>query len=334
MNFKKTRDTFIIAEIGAKYSSIKNIIKIIKSAKKIGADAVKFQTYRAKNLSDQKTKLPFKKKITQYDFFKKHQLSHSDHLKIIKTCKKIGIPWFSTPANFSDVDYLDKLNPFAFKIGSDDLTNIPLIEHIAKKKRKIFISTGMCKMKEIEKAIKHIEKFKNYNIVIFHCTSDYPTELRDANLNLIKTYLKKFKYDIGLSDHTNNDLTSIIATTLGAKYIEKHLMPSSKIQWQDKESSLNENDFESMVFKIRNFHKIFGKRKKVIFNCEKKWRKIAKKSIYLSKNIKSGKKIKFSDLVIRRPAGKSEPIDIYEICKKRAAKNLIKDQNIHFGNVR
>ena len=333
MNLKNNK-TFIIAEIGAKYSKIENIIELIKSAKKMGVDAVKFQTYKAKNLSDRKSKLPLKSKISQYDFFKKHQLSHQDHLNIIKTCKKIKIPWFSTPANFSDVDYLDKLKPFAFKIGSDDLTNIPLIEYIAKKNRKIFISTGMSKMEEVKTAIKHIEKFKNYKIVILHCTSDYPTKLEDANLNIIKTYKKQFNYKVGLSDHTNNDLTSIMATSLGAQYIEKHLKPSRKIKWQDEESSLDVDNFASMIFKIRNLHKIYGHTQKKIFKCEEKWRKIAKKSIYLTRDLKKNENVKLTDLVIRRPVGKSEPIDIYRICKKKTTKNLKKGQNIHLGNVK
>ena len=201
-------------------------------------------------------------------------MSHEDHLKIVNTCKKINIPWFSTPANFSDVDYLNRLKPFAFKIGSDDLTNIPLIEYIAKKKKKIFISTGMSKMNEVKKAIKHIEKFKNYKIIILQCTTNYPTDLKDSNLNIIKTFKKHFKYEIGLSDHTDNDLTSIIAVTMGASYIEKHLMPSKKIKWQDTEASLNEKDFSSMIYKIKNLHKVYGSKIKKVSICEKKWRKI------------------------------------------------------------
>mgnify|MGYP005997850367 CR=1 FL=1 len=125
------KNPFIIAEIGAKYGSIKQIIKLIKDIKLMGADAVKFQTYKAKYLSDKVSLLPIKgKKITQHSFFLKNQLTHEDHKSIITACKKAKLIWFSTPTHFTDVDYLEKFKPKIYKIGSDDLTNIPLIKSL------------------------------------------------------------------------------------------------------------------------------------------------------------------------------------------------------------
>ncbi|MDC0608458.1 N-acetylneuraminate synthase family protein [Candidatus Pelagibacter ubique] len=326
----KNKKLFIIAEIGAKYGSIGQIIKLIKSVKKIGADAVKFQTYNAKYLSDKSSLLPLDgKKITQHSFFLKNQLTHNDHKAIIAACKKIKLIWFSTPAHFIDVDYLEKFQPKIYKIGSDDLTNIPLIKYIAQKKKKIILSTGMSDLIDIKKAVKAIEEEGNKKIEILHCVSDYPTEIKNVNLNVIKTLKKNFNYKIGLSDHTNNDLTSILATTMGAEIIEKHIIPSYKLKnWPDAEASLDVSDFGKMIFKLRNIKKAYGSKKKIVFNCEKKWKIKAHKSLYAIKNIKKGELIKPSNILIRRPKGKTRPVDYYKLINKKAKFDINKDDNL------
>ena len=331
----KKNNPFIIAEIGAKYGSISQIIKLIKDVKNIGADAVKFQTYQADYISDKLSLLPLKgKKITQHSFFKKNQLTHNDHLMMIKACKKAGITWFSTPGHFTDVDYLENFNPKFYKIGSDDLTNIPLIKYIAQKKREIILSTGMSNFQDIRNAVKAIEQEGNKKINILHCVSDYPSQIEDTNLNVIKTLKKKFNYRIGLSDHTNNDLTSIIATTMGAEIIEKHIIPSYKFKnWADAASSLDVSDFGKMIFKIRNIEKAYGSKKRIVFNCEKKWKIKAHKSLYATKDIKKGDYIKPSDILIRRPKGKTKPVDYYKLINKKAKFNIKENDNLTLKHV-
>lgn len=326
----KIKSPFIIAEIGAKYGNIDQIISLIKNVKKIGADAVKFQTYKAKNLSDKKTFLPLKgKKITQYSFFLKHQLSDKDHISIIKTCKKIKLKWFSTPAHFTDVDYLEKFRPTMYKVGSDDLTNIPLIKYIAKKQKDIILSTGMSNFEEIENAVKAIEKVGNKKINILHCVSDYPTKIKDVNLNTILKLKKRFKYKIGLSDHTNSEISSIIATTMGAEIIEKHIVPNYELRnWADKESSLDIQDFKKMILNIKSIPKVYGTSRSKVFDCEKKWKKKANKSLYALKFISKGEIIKSSDIAIRRPRGKTQPNDFYKIINKKAKLDILKDTNL------
>jgi N,N'-diacetyllegionaminate synthase len=321
---------FIIAEIGAKYGSINQMIKLINGIKKIGADAVKFQTFKAKYFSDKDSLFPLKgKKITQYSFFLKTQLSHKDHKLIIGACKKAGLIWFSTPSHFKDVDYLEKFKPKIYKIGSDDLTNIPLVKYIAQKRKKIILSTGMSNLIDIKKAVKAIEEEGNKKINILHCISDYPSEIKNVNLNVIKTLKKSFNYKIGLSDHTNNDLTSILATTMGAEIIEKHIIPSYKFKnWPDAESSLDLNDFGKMIFKLRNIEKAFGSKKRVVFNCEKKWKVKAHKSLYAANDIKKGDIIKPSNILIRRPKGITKPVDYYKLINKKAKYNIKKNTNL------
>jgi N,N'-diacetyllegionaminate synthase len=326
----KKKKPFIIAEIGAKYGSINQIIKLIKEIKKIGADAVKFQTFKAKYLSDKASLLPLKgRKITQHSFFLKTQLSNKDYKSIIGACKKAGLMWFSTPSHFRDVDLLEKFKTKIYKIGSDDLTNIPLIKYIAQKRKEIILSTGMSNLTDIKKAVKAIEEEGNKKINILHCVSDYPCEIKNTNLNVIKTLKKNFNYKIGLSDHTNNDLTSILATTMGAEIIEKHIIPSYKFKnWPDSDSSLDLNDFGKMIFKLRNIKKAYGSKKKIVFNCEKKWKVKAHKSLYAASNIKRGDKIKPSNILIRRPKGKTKPVDYYKLINRKAKYNIKKNTNL------
>ncbi len=320
---------FIIAEIGAKYGSIKEIIKLIKDIKKIGADAIKFQTYKAEYLSDKKTLLPLnKKKIKQYSYFSKFQLSDNDHISIIKTCKKLKLNWFSTPSHFSDVDYLEKFKPKIYKIGSDDLTNIPLIKYIAKKNKKIILSTGMSNFVDIKKAVNTIEKENNKKISILHCITDYPSKIKHANLNVLKTLKKKFKYKIGLSDHTNNDLTSILATLMGAEIIEKHIIPNYNKNWIDASSSLDVKDFGQMINKINNIHSAYGSSQRKVFSCEKKWKMKAYKSLYSKNFIRKGSIIKSSDIIIRRPKGKTKPEDFFKLINKKALYNIKQNTNL------
>ena len=186
-------------------------------------------------------------------------------MSIIKTCKKLGLNWFSTPSHFTDVDYLERFKPKIYKIGSDDLTNIPLIKYIARKNKEIILSTGMSNFVDIKRAVNAIEKENNKKISILHCITDYPSKIEDANLNVLKTLKKKLKYKIGLSDHTNNDLTSILATLMGAEIIEKHIIPNYNKNWIDASSSLDVRDFGQMINKIKSIHMAYGSSQRKVF---------------------------------------------------------------------
>ena len=333
-NFKNILNNnypYVIAELGAKYGDIRVIEKLILDLKKSGVDAVKIQTFKAKNLVDNKSFFyPNNKKVNQYNFFLKNELSEKDHEKIIGLCKKINIDWFSTPGNFEDIDYLEKFNPIAYKIGSDDLTNLPLIEYASNKKRAIILSTGMSTMSEIKDAVKTIEKTKNKNIFILHCISDYPSNEESANLNIITTLKKTFKYPIGLSDHTNNDMTSIIGTSMGAQIIEKHVMPNNVKNWSDAESSLALDDFAKLITKVKKVKHVFGSSIRKVFPSELRWKMKANKSLYLAKDIKKNELLSSDHILIRRPAGKTKPKNYYKFINKKVKKNLKKDTNLAF----
>ena len=298
----KLKRPYIIAEIGAKYLSINKILKTIDAAKSAGVDMVKFQTYKAKNiaLNDNKYFRVHGKKIKQYDFFKKFELSYFDHLKIKKHCEKIAIDWCSTPSHFDDVDMLNSLNVKCFKIGSDDLTNIALLDYISKKKKTVILSTGMAKLDEIINAVKVVKK-NNKELIVLHCNTSYPVNYGDINLLFINKLKKFLKLPIGFSDHTVDDQAAILATSIGAKVIEKHFILNKKYKIPDSQVSLDPKEMNVMIKKIQNVNKIFGKEDKILSRAEKNWIKIARKSIFAKEDIVSGQKFSLTNLEIKRP---------------------------------
>ena len=229
---------YIIAEIGVNHEgSVSVAKKMIKQAKSIGLDAVKFQTYKAENLviknSPAYWDIKKEKTNTQFKLFKKYdKLNKKDYIKLYQYCKKINIDFLSTPFDIETVSWLKNLMP-AIKIASADINNYPLLKAVGLTKKKVLLSTGASNLKEIKDAIKILKKFGSREIVIMHCILNYPTKNSNANLKMIEDLKKKFpNIIIGYSDHTlpSNDISPCsIAYQLGARVIEKHFTFNKKI---------------------------------------------------------------------------------------------------------
>ncbi|MBM3566307.1 MAG: hypothetical protein FJX42_09375 [Alphaproteobacteria bacterium] len=166
-----TARPLIIAEIGAKYADLDTIKTMVRAAKGAGADIVKFQTYQAETISTPGSFFTFEdgSRVPQFEWFKKHELSDADHVALDACCRELGIAWISTPSHPSDADYLEKFNPIAYKTGSDDLTNTPFLSQIARKGRPMIVSTGMCTLGEIEKAVETIHAAGVRDVILLHC---------------------------------------------------------------------------------------------------------------------------------------------------------------------
>ena len=219
---------FIIAEAGVNHNGSVDIAKkLIDAACEAGADAVKFQTFKAENLVTKNApKAKYQKETTdngsQFDMLKKLELSLEDHVILKKYCDKKNIIFLSTPFDFESVDLLEEVGIRYYKISSGDLTNIPLLEYIAKLQKPMIVSTGMANLGETEMAVKTINKYMNKNLYLLHCTSNYPASYDDVNLNAMITLRNAFKLPVGYSDHTVGIEIPIAAAALGAKIIEKH----------------------------------------------------------------------------------------------------------------
>ena len=229
LSTNKNKRPLIIAEISGNHAgNKKRFLNLIKRAFVCGADLVKIQTYEPIDITLNKKDEKFKimagpwKNMYLWDLYRKACTPFNWHKEAFKIAKTFNKKIFSSPFSIRAVDHLEKFKCPIYKIASFEITDLKLINYIASKKKKIILSTGMSTISEIKRAIKIINKFHN-DIVILHCISDYPTEIKDSNLKKI-LYLKKIfpKYEIGLSDHTNGISTSIIASHLGISFIEKH----------------------------------------------------------------------------------------------------------------
>ena len=322
---------FIIAEAGVNHNGNLDIAKkLIVGAKKAGSDAIKFQSFITENLTKKNApKVPYqinKKKIseTHFQMLKKLELSFTDQKKIFFFCKKLNIEFISTPFDITSALFLKKIGVNIIKISSGDLTDLPLHETISKFNKEVVISTGMSNLFEIKRTLN---LYKNKNkISLLHCVSNYPSSIENQNLNAIKSMKKKFKCRVGYSDHTIGDLASIIAVTNGAEIIEKHITLDNNMSGPDHKASMELRDFYSFVYKLKNIDVTLGKHEKKCQKEEFQSKKISRKSLYFSKNLTKGHKLKKEDFLTLRPAKGLDPFHMKKLLKKKLTKNVKKFQ--------
>ena len=339
-NFNKIRKNkvpYIIAEIGVNHEcSMKMAKELILSAKKGGAQAVKFQTYKAEKIVKKNSKaywdLKKEKTKNQYELFSKlDKFDLDDYKKLYQYSKKIKIDFLSTPFDLESVDFLKSLVP-AFKISSSDINNFPLIRKIADTKKPVILSTGASNIKEIKRAVNILSK-NTKKIVIMHCVLNYPTKDVDANLGMIVDLKKKFpKFLHGYSDHTLPSYNMINLTTafmLGAKVIEKHFTNDKKLKGNDHYHSMDKDDLKTLIKNIEKINQITGKTiSKKVLRCETKSRKFARRSIVVEKKIYKNQIITNDNIIALRPnIGIS--VDMWDkVIGKRAKKDLKKHHSL------
>ena len=299
----------IIAELGANYGGMETVKNMVFAAAQCGIDMVKFQTYRAETIAMPGSYFTFEdgSRISQYDFFKKHELSEENHDELNFLCGELGIQWLSTPSHVTDLDLLEKYELPFYKTGSDDITNLPFLKAIANKGRPMLVSTGMCSMGEVEAAVEAIFSRGNRQLVLLHCVVSYPSKPEDANLRVIETLQKTFGLPVGLSDHTQDELTSVLATQMGAVIIEKHFTLDHALKLPDHEASLDPVQFKLLVDRVRLVNKALGDGVKRIQPTEQKWRQAARKSIFAAQDIAVGSVITEAHIAIRRPSDGIHP---------------------------
>ncbi|QZY54312.1 N-acetylneuraminate synthase [Crassaminicella profunda] len=330
---------FIIAEAGVNHNGNINIAKmLIDAAVEAGVDAIKFQTFKADGLVTKKApKAEYQKETTgsgnQYEMLKKLELSMEEHLTLKEYCHKKGILFISTPFDFESVDLLEKLNMPLYKISSGDLTNIPLLKYIAKKNKPIILSTGMANLGEVEDAVECIRNISNSELTLLHCTSNYPTNYKDVNLNAMITLKNAFKLEVGYSDHTLGIEIPIAAVAMGAKVIEKHFTLDRYMEGPDHESSLEPEELKEMVKSIRNIENAFGDGMKKCNKNEEKSKLVSRKSIVAKRAIQIGEIIRKDMLDFKRPANGIEPKWVDDIIGKKAICPIEKDVCIEWRKI-
>ena len=325
-NFKIGGDkTFIIAELSANHNgSIENAIDTIKAAKKAGADCIKLQTYTPDTITLDCKKSDFKIQGTIWDGQYLHDLYQKAftpwgwHKALFRIAKEEGLVIFSSPFDFTAVDFLEGLDAPAYKIASFEITDIPLIEYVASKGKPVIISTGIASKEDIDLAIDACHRQKNYQISLLKCTSSYPAPIEDANLATMVNFQNDYNVIPGLSDHTPDIVVPIAATALGAKIIEKHFILDRKIGGPDVSFSLEPDDFELMVNKVRLTEKSIGKNNYPLTEKMIKSKEHSR-SLYAVKEIKAGDRFNHENVRSIRPGFGLHP-KYYKLLMNRNAK--------------
>lgn len=320
--------TKIIAEVGINHNgSLKKLYKLIDIAKFAGADYLKIQTYIPEKVVLKNIDFaPYQKKNLSknqnlYNLLKKYQISHKDHFKIKRYCEKLKIKFISSPFDNESAKFLcKKLKLKIIKIPSGEITNYPLLKYLSQFSVKIILSTGLSNMAEINDAIK-ILKVKKSNLTLLHCNTAYPSPINDVNMLAMLEMKKKFNCDVGYSDHTLGSNAAVVATSLGAQIIEKHITLNTKDKGPDHKASLNKKSFVKFVKLIKDTKKILGSPQKKLTQSEKINLKFARKSIYASREISIGEKFSEKNLITLRPFKGFSPMKIIEIYGKKSKKN-------------
>lgn len=322
--------SFIIAEIGSNHNNDWDMaLRHIDAAVESGADAVKFQSFKASKHVSKKLKLPRQKKDekTIYELLKTLEINRHWHKPLFDYCNKKNIVFFSSPCDYEAVDELDEIGVLLHKIASFDITDLELVKYIAGKSRPIIVSTGMAHWKDIERVVNASESVNNDQIILLQCTSLYPAPVSLSNLKSMSEMRKRFGKIIGYSDHTIGDNIPCAAVAMGAKVIEKHFTLDRGLDGPDHHFAMEPNELKEMVKKIREIelaigdgHKL-GPRKDEIENS-----KNGRRTIHAAVDIQKGEEIRKEMLTIKRPGLGIEPYKIDHIINKRAKRFIEKDE--------
>lgn len=329
--------TLIIAEVGVNHNgSLELAKKLIDVAAESGADIVKFQTFRADELTTKTArKAHYQRNVnnineTQQAMLRGLELTNAMHKELIAHCAINHIKFLSTGFDIESINFLVSLGIDCLKIPSGEITNLPYLRHIGSMEKKIILSTGMSNLGEIEEAINIIENSgtPRKNITLLHCTSEYPAQIDHINLNAMKTIKNAFAVDVGYSDHSKGIEISIAAVALGASIIEKHLTLDKNLPGPDHQASLEPSEFKLMVNGIRNIERALGDGIKRVMPPEIEMKLIARRSIVAKCDISAGQRFSVENITVKRPGTGISPMLWSYILGKIAKHNFSVDEQI------
>jgi len=321
---------FIIAELSANHNgSIETAKETIRAAKRAGADAIKFQTYTADTMTIDCDKDDFIIKGTiwegrnLYELYQQAYTPWEWHQELFRVAEEEGLVCFSSPFDKSAADFLESLDVPAYKVASFEITDIPLIEYVASKGKPVILSTGIATMDDIELALDACRKMGNNDIALLKCTSSYPAPIKEANMAMIPDFEERFAVWAGLSDHTLGSTVPIVATTLGARIIEKHFILDRSIGGPDASFSMNEEEFTEMVLAVREAEKALGQ---VSYEPTEKQKsgRVFSRSLYVIKDIKKGELITEENVRSIRPGFGMHPKHLNDVLGSRVASDISK----------
>ncbi len=321
--------TFIIAEAGVNHNGDVGLArKLVEAAAEAGADAVKFQTFKADRLATRGApKADYQRDTTdaaesQWEMLRRLELSPEAHRDLMVWCQKQGILFLSSLFDEESADFLADLGVTLFKIPSGEITNLPLLAHVARKGKPMIVSTGMSYLSEVEAAVRAIEDACNRQIVLLHCVSRYPADPADANLRAMEAMAQAFHLPVGYSDHTLGLEVPLAAVALGARVIEKHLTLDRSLPGPDHRISLSTEEFRALTQAIRKVEQALGDGRKRPMACEVDVREAARRSIVAVCDIPAGATIEARMLALRRPGTGLPPHLLPQLINRTARRRI------------
>lgn len=331
---------FIIAEAGVNHNGDLDLARrLIDAAAEAGADAVKFQTFVADRLVTRAApKAEYQRQTTdtkesQYEMLKKLELLPDAHRELKLRAEQHGMVFLSAPFDSESADLLEKLDVPAFKIGSGELTDLPLLEHIARKGRPMILSTGMSEMREVEQTVRTLQKAGQDQIALLHCVSSYPAPTEDVNLRAMDTLRQVFNVPVGYSDHTEGIRVAVLAVACGACIIEKHLTLDRKLPGPDHRMSLEPDEFKTMVRAVRSVETALGDGVKRPMESERNTRAIARRSLVAATDLPAGTVLEAHHLTAKRPGLGLPPSELARLIGRRLSKSLRADDMITWSDM-
>ncbi len=320
---------YIIAEISANHNgNIQEALELIRLAKKIGADAVKIQTYTPDTITINCDNEYFKINQgtiwdgkTLYELYKEAFTPWEWHERLFKEAAEVGITCFSSPFDPTAIDLLESFKVPAYKIASFEITDTPLIKYAASKGKPIIISTGIADEEDIKLAVETCKSVGNENIILLKCTSSYPAPIELANLNMIPDMKNRFGTIVGLSDHTLGEIVPIVATSLGAKIIEKHFIKDKSAGGPDASFSLSVEEFEELIKAVRNVEKSMGQVSYELSDKAKESRNFSR-SLFIVQDMKKGEILTDKNIRSIRPGYGLHPKYFHEIVGKTTTTDI------------
>lgn len=326
---------FIIAEAGVNHNGDMQLAKrLAEEAKKAGADCVKFQTFRAEALvTADGEKAEYQKEQTgsgesQLAMLKKLELTQDEFLELKEYCEEIQIAFLSTAFDMESQKFLESLEPFCYKVPSGEITNYPYLKAIGETGRDVILSTGMCEIFEVEDAVKVLRENGAGEIVLLHCTTEYPAPIEDVNLRAMQTLAKYFGTKVGYSDHTEGIEVPVAAVAMGASVIEKHFTLDRRMEGPDHKASLEPEELAEMVQAIRKVEQALGSDRKQVTRREAANRQVARKSIVAARDIQAGEIFTEENLTVKRPGDGLSPMKWKEVLGKTALRDFRKEERI------
>lgn len=321
---------FIIAEIGYNFTTPNEAKASIDAAIECGVDAVKFQTFRAETVTSRNTEFPAEAGATnQFEEFKRYEITEELHRALFDYARSRNILVFSSPSYFDDVDLLERLQVEVYKIGSDDLTNLPFIKYVAEKGKPVIFSTGMGTIAEVDEAVQTIRAAGNDQFIILHCVSNYPIrDHRLVNLNVIRSFQRAFNVPIGFSDHTTTLAASLGAVALGAAVIERHFTLDKKLDAPDAFFSADPVELKMLVQAIRELEQALGTGVKRPTPTEQDMRLETRKSVIARTDLLPGEVITQDKIIVKRPGTGVLPKLSHLVLGRRAKQPIKADEVI------